>query len=46
MDFKCDETLHKSLTYIIKRDGPRIDHCGTPQVTLWTLSVKKHYISH
>ena len=35
MDFKCEETLHKSLTYII-RVGHRIDSCG---------SIKKIYYS-
>ena len=32
IDVRRVGTLHKSLTYSKNSDGPRIEHCGTPQV--------------
>ena len=34
MNFKIDEALHISLMYNINSFGPKIEPCGTPQVTL------------
>ena len=35
--FKIEEALWRSLTYMRNSNGPRIEHCGMPQIILHML---------